>query len=87
MSNKVPVVVTLSGRVEVDVTDEMTAVEIRQHVMAHWNLDETQIYQPFVVVSDSVRNSMSVCGEDDQLRDHMKEHPVLRVVLPLASKE
>lgn len=83
---KVPVVVTIGGLVTVGVGEELTAKELQEKVIASYNIDSTQIEEPFVVVSDNVTNQVDVCQDEDKIKEKIGEQSVLRVVLPLVPK-
>ena len=85
--NKVPVVVTLSGKIDVAVGEEMTAEQLKAHVMNVWKIDEGQIEQPFVVVSDMFTNFGTICEEDAAISPKLRDGSMLRVVLPLKPQE
>lgn len=84
---KVPVVVTLSGKIDVVVGEEMTAEQLKAHVMNVWNIDEGQIEQPFVVMSDMFTNFGTICEEDAAISSKLRDGSMLRVVLPLKPQE
>jgi hypothetical protein len=84
---KVPVVVTLSGKIDVAVNEGMTAEQLKAYVMHAWNIDEGQIEQPFVVVSDMFTNFGTVCEEGDAISPKLRDGSMLRVVLPLKPQE
>jgi len=83
----VPVVVTLSGKIEVELLEGMTVEDVKNLVVKAWNIDEEQISQPFVVISDIMTNASSVCEYADELSSKVKENGMLRVILPLVQKE
>lgn len=88
MSDKiVQAVVTLSGMLDVKVQEGMTAADVKALVMEKWNIDESQTYEPFVVLSDMVTNASTLCSDEEELYSKIKQNGVLRIVLPLVPKE
>ena len=88
MSDKVvQAVVTLSGTLDVKVQEGMTASDVKALVMEQWNIDESQTYEPFVVLSDMVTNASTLCSDEEELYPKTKQNGVLRIVLPLVPKE
>ena len=85
--SKVPVVVTLSGKVDVVVGEDMTAEQLKAHVMQVWNIDEGQVDQPFVVMSDMFTNFGTVCEDDAVISPKLRDGSMMRVVLPLKPQE
>ena len=88
MSDKVvQAVVTLSGTLDVKVQEGMTASDVKALVMEQWNIDESQIHEPFVVLSDMVTHASTLCSDEEELYPKIKQNGVLRVVLPLVPTE
>jgi hypothetical protein len=87
MESIVPVVVTSSGKIDVKLDDSMTAKELKEYVMAVWNIDKEQIDQPFVVISDMLSNDSFVCDDDMVVGPKLRENSMVRVVLPLKLKD
>lgn len=82
----VPVVVTLSGIMHVDLPEGMTAEELQAYAIEHWNIDTTKVDESFVVKSDVWTNRTRMCQGTEDVTDHLSEESMLRVVLPLVSK-
>lgn len=88
MSDKiVQAVVTLSGTLDVKVQEGMTASDVKALAMEQWNIDESQIHEPFIVLSDMVTNASTLCSDEEELYSKVRKNGVLRVVLPLVPKE
>lgn len=88
MSDKVvQAVVTLSGTLDIKVQEGMTASDVKALVLEQWNIDESQIHEPFVVLSDMVTNASTLCSDEEDLYPKVKQNGVLRVVLPLVPTE
>jgi len=88
MSDKiVQAVVTLSGTLDVKVREGMTASDVKALVMEQWNIDESQIHEPFVVLSDMVTNASTLCSDEEDLYPKVRQNGVLRIVFPLVPKE
>jgi hypothetical protein len=88
MSDKiVQAVVTLSGTLDVKLQEGMTASDVKALAMEQWNIDENQIHEPFVVLSDMVTNASTLCSDEEELYPKVRQNGVLRVVLPLVPKE
>lgn len=85
--SKVPVVVTLSGKIDVVVGEDMTAEQLKAHVMSVWKIDEEQVDQSFVVMSDMFTNFSTVCEDDTVISPKLREGSMMRVVLPLKPQE
>ena len=88
MSDKVvQAVVTLSGTLDVKVREGMTAADVKALVLEQWNIDESQIHEPFVVLSDMVTHASTLCSDEEELYSKIRENGVLRIVFPLVPKE
>ena len=88
MSDKiVQAVVTLSGTLDVKVHEGMTASDVKALVMEQWNIDESQVHESFVVLSDMVTNASMLCSDEEDLYSKVRKNGVLRIVLPLVPKE
>ena len=83
----VQAVVTLSGTLDVKVREGMTASDVKALVMEQWNIDESQIHEPFVVLSDMVTKASTLCSDEEDLYPKVKQNGVLRIVIPLVPKE
>lgn len=82
----VPVVVTLSGTMDLELAEGMTAQDIQDLVKEHWNIDPEQVHESFVVMSDMITGASMLCQDEEDLTQHTRENSMLRVVLPLAPK-
>ena len=87
MSKVVPVIVTLSGKLDVDVPEGMTIDQMKNHAMKVWGISPEEVHQSFVVLSDMAVNMNQVCDDDCNVEPLLKRTSVLRVVLPLKPKD
>lgn len=80
---KVPLIVTMSGKLDVVVDAGMTAENVFDLIDDRYGIDTSKMKEPFVVVHDQLLQSyriiegMETVGGIDGLRE------VIRVVLPL----
>lgn len=88
MENRtVPIVVTLSGKMELEVTDGMTMADVQELAAKNWNIDMNEVSQPFMVAADIVTGSHVLVDAKMEVSGNTKETELLRVVLPLRPKE
>ena len=86
MAKTVPVVVTLSGKIDLSVEDNMTAEDIIKYVQLVWNINKETIDQPFLVVSNMNTGENTLYENGDAIYASLNDKSVVKVVLPLAIK-
>lgn len=85
---KVPVVVSMSGKFELEVGDgPVTAAALIERAAALWGVSEEELFEPFVVSSDMVKGGHKCLEAGDDVLADVSETSMLRVALPLRAKD
>jgi len=81
--SKIPVIVTLSGKLDIDADAELTAEQIFDMIEEKWGIDAGMTRAPFVVVHDQLMSKYRTIEGKESIGkiDGMRE--VVRVVMPL----
>jgi len=79
---KVTVIVSLGGRMEIDVEDSVDPQKVTDFVVSTLGIDLSRLYQPFVVLADNATGEHMPMEEALPLSS-FKDSNMLRVVLPL----
>lgn len=83
---KISVIVTLSGRLELDSDSDMTAAQVLDSVSQKWGIDLKKIDKPFVVVHDQMMAKYRTVEGDSTLGNVDGLREVVRAVLPLVEE-
>jgi hypothetical protein len=81
--SKIPVIVTMSGKLDVDPDTDMTAEQIFGLVKERYGVDMSKTREPFVVVHDQIRAKYRVVEGSQPVGDVDGLREVVRVVMPL----
>lgn len=87
MLRKIPVVIALSGVVEMDISDSMTSAELQGMAADFWEINTNRVSEPFVITSDLVSGDSFMYENDDILLHKAKPNGMLRVIFPLKQKD
>ena len=82
MPDKVPVIVTMTGKLEVS-PEDATADDVIRMAGQQWGVDVSKLKEPFVVVHDRILEKYRVVEGQQVIGISQDGREVVRAVLPL----
>lgn len=80
---RIPVIVTISGRLDLVPDYSLTGEEVLKRVSEEWGIDLEKTELPFVVVHDQSLSKYQIIGNDEAIGEVDGIRKVIRAVLPL----
>lgn len=80
-----PVVVTMTGRLDIPADPTVTASEILQKIEAKWGIGREYMQNALIAVHDAQTDTYRKITPDMQVGETDSERFLLRVVIPLTS--
>ena len=85
--SKVPVIVTMSGKLDIEKNESMTAQDVFDLVGKRFGVTDAKVVEPFVVVHNQILSKYRTVEDDEVIGEVDGIREVIRVVLPLGDVE